>query len=208
MNIYLFTHPEDIDEQQFNDELLPQLPTWRREQSLRFRFLIDRVLCAKAFIMLSEALRHDYGIADELLFDYGFHGKPTLNGHGNIHFNLSHCRKGILCVVDETSPVGCDIETVVDTINPNLIDNYFSLSEKTYIQCSNSPLTAFTELWTRKEAFLKYTGDGLTDNLSTILETPLAQSLTMKTTTCDNQFAYTICGHSTKNAEPKLIQHL
>ena len=104
MKTYLFHNPEDVTQQQFEQEMLPLLPQWRREQALRYKFLMGRVQCAAAFILLKNGLKNDFGIDEEIEFDYVANEKPVLRHHPDIHFNLSHCKKGVLCVIDETRP--------------------------------------------------------------------------------------------------------
>lgn len=45
-------------------------------------------------------LRH-HGITGNPVFEYVKHEKPVLRDYPDIHFNLSHCRRGIMCVIDD-----------------------------------------------------------------------------------------------------------
>ena len=78
---------------------------------MSYRFLIDQVLCAKAYILLKNGLRETYGITENPAFEYVKHEKPVLRDYPDIHFNLSHCKHGVLCVIDD-KPIGCDIEEI------------------------------------------------------------------------------------------------
>jgi len=84
-----------------------------------------------------------------------------------LHFNLSDSVDRVLIAV-ATTPVGIDVEL----INPKfsyhaILNNNFSLHEAAYIDLNDS-LKRFFLLWTRKEAILKATGIGLTDQLKLI----------------------------------------
>ena len=94
MKTYLFHNPESVTQEQFEQEMLPLLPQWRKEQALRYKFLMGRVQCAAAFILLKNGLKNDFGIDEEIEFDYIANEKPILRKHPDIHFNLSHCKKG------------------------------------------------------------------------------------------------------------------
>ncbi len=149
------------------DELLLRLPEWRREQALRFKHLSGRRECASAFLLLADALRSEYGITHISPFLLSDHGKPSLVDHPDIHFNLSHCRSAVLCVIDD-SPVGCDVETI-RTVRPSLLAYTMSAEERAFIESSPNTDLAFTMLWTRKEALLKLTGEGVGSAMHHIL---------------------------------------
>jgi 4'-phosphopantetheinyl transferase len=90
---------------------LPLLSEQRREQTLKFKHLLGRKTCAAAYLLLCEALRKEYGITEKPIFEYGKHGKPFIIGYSDIHFNISHCREAVLCVVS-SRPVGVDVESI------------------------------------------------------------------------------------------------
>ena len=90
---------------------LPLLSDQRREQALKFKFEQGRKTCAMAYLLLCEGLQKEYGITERPVFEYGEHGKPFIIGHPDIHFNISHCREGVICVVSDR-PVGVDIESI------------------------------------------------------------------------------------------------
>ena len=90
---------------------LPLLSDQRREQALKFKFELGRKTCAMAYLLLCEGLRKEYGITERPVFEYGEHGKPFIIGHPDIHFNVSHCREGVICVISDR-PVGVDIESI------------------------------------------------------------------------------------------------
>ena len=169
--VYLFTHPEQVSEQRLEQDMLPQLPQWRRELALKFKFLLGRVQCAEAFLLLKEGLRTDYGIDGELTFDYMPEGKPVLRHYPQIHFNLSHCRTGVMCVVDDRGEVGCDIEDVCRKFNNPLLQRCFNSRERETIARAADSEAAFSSLWTQKEAVAKLTGKGLEmESLPSLLE--------------------------------------
>lgn len=143
------------------------------QRAHRFRFEEH----ARRFIIGRGQLRHVLGAClgvppAILVFNYGSAGKPALKSpHDWLHFNLSHSREFGLLAVAKTGPVGVDIEEVRPLPEMDaLVSRFFSPSE----QARFSPLPpatkpgAFFNLWTRKEAFLKATGEGIAERLNRV----------------------------------------
>lgn len=139
----------------------------RWQYSMRYRQEQDRRLCLSAFMLLQRALRLEFGIDDVPPFVYGPNGKPSLDGYPDIHFNLSHCRVAAACVVS-TSPVGIDVESI-DRYDVELIPYTMNDDEHRLIVNSVYPDIAFVRLWTMKESLLKCTGQGISDDIKSIL---------------------------------------
>lgn len=147
------------------DIILNNLPFWRREKALSYKYDLDKYLCAKAFMLLKDGLSRDYEIKDEIQFSYNSNGKPFLISHPEIHFNLSHCRKSVACAISRT-PIGIDTEEIL--YDDDLAK--FVLSEDDYkdVIASNNPAESFTTAWTVKESYLKMLGWGILDNMKEI----------------------------------------
>lgn len=161
---------------------LPLLSEQRREQCLRFKHELGRKQCAAAYLLLCEALRKEYGITELPVFEFGEHGKPAIVDHSDIHFNLSHCREAVLCVVSD-KPVGCDVESI-GRYKETLARYTMNDEEMQQITNSERPDVAFIRLWTMKEAVLKRAGTGITDNMKTVLDGSLTdgQSVALQLT--------------------------
>ncbi len=171
---------ENISEEELERDLL-LLPDWRREAAERYRFFSGRVQSTKAYLLLRQALFEEYGIRDEGRFSFGEHGKPYLADHPDIHFNLSHCREAVMCVVDER-PVGCDIESVERKTDLALLKRTMSPAEQERVFASSAPELEFMKLWTAKEAVLKQRGTGLTEDLADLLAGVSDEGLIIETT--------------------------
>ncbi|MEM8638590.1 MAG: 4'-phosphopantetheinyl transferase superfamily protein [Cyanobacteria bacterium P01_G01_bin.54] len=107
----------------------------------------------------------DYlGIAPEAVaFCYGDRGKPYLAEHA-VQFNLSHSGDWVVYAFTGDRPIGVDIEQLQRTKDwLPLAERFFCTSEAQALAAL--PLShqtpAFFKLWTRKEAYLKATGEGL-----------------------------------------------
>lgn len=183
---YFYAVPEGLDFSKEVGLLLDTLPEWRRERVLSYRYDLDRFLCAKAFLLLEDALRRDFGIRDGIEFSYSPEGKPFLAGHPEIHFNLSHCRKAVACVISD-APVGVDVEEI--QFDDQLAQSVLSPEEYGLVISSANPAESFTSLWTKKESYLKMLGCGIIVDLKS-LELGGAE---FETETCSLGYCSSIC---------------
>ena len=98
-----------------------------------------------------------------LQFAYGAAGKPVLVGDGvKPQFNLSHSAGWAALAVTARHPIGIDIEAV-RPIKEEIAERFFSAGEALaiYELPGSEQTAAFFRCWTRKEAFVKAVGDGL-----------------------------------------------
>lgn len=137
----------------------------------RYRFAIDQ----RKFAVARSSLRHILGRYTqrppaELAFDYGAHGKPYLTDKPALAFNLSHSGEYALCGVARQE-LGVDIEQLrlMDRLD-GLIKRCLAPSEQQAIAqiAPTEQSKAFLEYWTCKEAYLKATGQGISESLSAI----------------------------------------
>ena len=139
---------------------LMRLPPQRYEKAMTYRFLSDRKRCVRAYMLLWEGLSREYGAESAPVFDFLSHGKPVLRDYPDLHFSLSHSGNAVFCALDRR-PVGADIEMIRRRNLEHLL-SVFSDRERASIEQAASPELCFTRLWTRKESYLKLTGEGLT----------------------------------------------
>jgi 4'-phosphopantetheinyl transferase len=101
---------------------------------------------------------------------------PSINGHG-LCFNISHSGNLGAIAVANGIEVGIDIENVsYDFPYWELMPFFFSSTEQEAIYQSSSPSKSFFNLWTRKEAYIKATGEGLNMPLDSIPSFSLQKS--------------------------------
>lgn len=144
-----------------------------RAERFRFEKHRDRFIAGRG--MVREILgRYLQSQPAALRFDYLMNGKPALAGKfasGGIHFNLSHSEDLALVAVTRIGIVGVDVECVREIKEvDDLVARFFSRRENELFQKVPSPEkpVAFFNLWTRKEALLKATGEGITRSLSLV----------------------------------------
>lgn len=94
-------------------------------------------------------------------WQFGEYDKPFIPGWR--HFNISHSGEIVVVVVGDY-PLGVDIEKI-ELRNDLGVAEYFHSGERRSIYNSETPVTDFYRIWTRKEAFLKATGLGLNMDL-------------------------------------------
>jgi len=111
---------------------------------------------------------------EDLQFDYGANGKPALAGRladSGLFFNLAHSEDLALIAVTRLGPIGVDIEQIRPISDVDeLVGRFFSPRENALFQSvpADQKNIAFFNLWTRKEAWLKATGEGIAHSLSRI----------------------------------------
>ena len=147
---------------------LPLLSEQRREQCLKFKHEQGRKTCAAVYLLLCEGLRKEYGITELPVFEYGEHGKPSIVGHPEIFFNMSHCREAAICVLSDV-PVGVDVESI-RSYSESLARYTMSDAEMELIEKAERPDVEFIRLWTLKEAVLKRSGEGIRNDMKHVLD--------------------------------------
>ena len=166
---------------------LKEISEQRREQALKFKHEQGQRLCVLAYLLLKQALREGYGITENPVFEYNEHGKPSIVGHPEIYFNLSHCKEAAICVVSD-QPVGVDVEGIRE-YKESLVNYTMNDEEIAQIKTAENPAAAFIRLWTMKEATTKLIGTGISNDMKTVID-PTKD----KYTTVDRQrYIYTIC---------------
>jgi 4'-phosphopantetheinyl transferase len=166
-DIHVWYAALDVSSYQF--EILSKLLSkdeWLRAE--RFHFEQDR----NHFIVCRGILRSILGTylgsePGQLQFCYGENGKPALFGRTDykmIRFNLSHSGGLAMYAFAMQREIGIDIEEVRNISDmAQIAKSNFSVNEYNVL-CTlteNKFIEAFYNCWTRKEAFIKAAGDGL-----------------------------------------------
>ncbi|MEM7167340.1 MAG: 4'-phosphopantetheinyl transferase superfamily protein [Planctomycetota bacterium] len=124
------------------------------------------------FVVGRGVLRHILGEAldaapQALDFRLGEHGKPELGGAfaaSGLHFNVSHSAEMVLIGWSTSGPVGVDVERVrPDAATDSICRRYFATREveALFALPEEERAAGFFRYWTRKEAYLKVHGSGL-----------------------------------------------
>jgi len=139
-----------------------------RHRASRFHFERERRRFAAGRQILRRLLGSYLGIAGrEVEFRYSAHGKPELSGaqaDSGLAFNASHSGSVALFAFVRRRAVGIDVEQLRDDIEVcDIATRFFSESEQASMLRLAKDLQheAFFAGWTRKEAFVKAKGEGL-----------------------------------------------
>ena len=144
------------------ERLLGAVPEYRREKAMRFKFPGGRAQSLGVGVLLRQACR-DFGIegADAHVV-LGENGKPAFRDAPEVHFNLSHSKTRVMCVVSPYE-AGCDVERVKEG-RSRLAERFFKEPENAWIRSfpeGDAQDIAFCRLWTLKECYMKVTGRGM-----------------------------------------------
>lgn len=147
-----------------------------KQRAARFHFREDR----DCFISAHGCLRHILGLylhcePGKLGFSAGPHGKPALDDH-QLDFNLSHSGDFALVAITRGRKVGVDVERIRQGISFQAIARqYFSKFEiaELFALPPEEWETGFFTCWTRKEAYIKGQGLGLSLPLESFDVSPI-----------------------------------
>ncbi len=174
-------------------ECIENLPSQRREVALRYKHELGRRQCVLAYLLLCDGLEREYGITDKPVFAYGGHGKPSIIGHEDIHFNLSHCKTAVACAISD-KPIGIDVESI-RPVKEAVIRYAMNDDEVQQILTSPNPDLEFTRLWTIKESVLKLTGEGINDDMKNVLNTEKLKGISIENIMCDG-YVYSVASYT------------
>jgi 4'-phosphopantetheinyl transferase len=138
-----------------------------RTRASRFRFERDR----RRFINCRAALRRilaPYLDLDpaQIEFTYNEYGKPYVDG---LHFNVSHADSLAMFAVSRSREVGIDVERIDPAFaNEQIPERFFSPHEVRTLRAlpESAQVQAFFNCWTRKEAYVKARGLGMSLSLA------------------------------------------
>jgi 4'-phosphopantetheinyl transferase len=174
---------EDVDIWAFSLNVPPDvlrrltktLAPGEKEKAESFRFACDQ----KKYIAGRGALRTILGkylrVEPAMIaFTYGPHGKPALASpfdQTRLQFNLAHCDSLALLAVTRERMVGVDVEEIRPMEDAaEMAKICCSQREQNHLRSlsGGDRSISFLRLWTLKEAWLKATGDGISDALTDV----------------------------------------
>ena len=140
---------------------LCKIPEKIQKEILRYKYLKDQ-----KFKFFGKLMIKEYCFQKNIDFDWNNwqvtkYGKPFIKNMP--HFNISHSGNYVIVGFSESN-IGIDIE-LMDNKNIDSFIPLFHPNEQKFINDSPDKKNAFYEIWTRKEAFLKAKGIGITKGL-------------------------------------------
>ncbi len=153
-------------------EELESLNYFRKKEILKKININDRKRSLAGDLLIKTYLSKIYGIKkEEIVIKKGEHGKPyVLNVPA--HFNISHSGNYVVVAISD-KPIGIDLE-IIEDFSAILAKKLFNEDELKYISqigYSNKKSVMqqrFYEIWTAKEAYLKYLGLGISGGVNSL----------------------------------------
>lgn len=154
----------------------------KKQKVSRFRFDDDKKRSVTGEMLAKKAVEEFCGMsAEDVILRAGENGKPYAE-NADVHFNISHSGNIVVCAVND-KPVGIDVEQIrnIELKVAKRVythDELFYLfgfhpaDEDFYMVPDEKMRLRFFELWTAKEAYLKYTGEGILAELKTLEVNP------------------------------------
>ena len=153
---------------QADPDLRDNLTSDELDRASSFHFEVDRARYIASRGALRSLLAGYLGIEPrtvKIVVDTG--GKPRLSevpSPDSIHFNVSHSSSFIVIGITKGVPIGVDVEEISSDIpHRDMAARFLSPSELSELDAKpvEDQLDHFFSVWTRKEAYLKGIGEGL-----------------------------------------------
>jgi 4'-phosphopantetheinyl transferase len=145
----------------------PILSADERTRALRFHFTRDRQRYTATRALLRTVLSGYAGATpEELVFRYSKTGKPALQSGESrrVEFNVSHSGEVALLAFARGRELGVDVEQIRENFDHDAIaGRFFSRQEQQQLAAlpAVERYRGFFRCWTRKEAYIKADGSGL-----------------------------------------------
>lgn len=164
ISCFHWERPENREQMEL---LIHRLSASRQAKIRAYRFDEARRLSLAAGLLLDYGLG-EYGLRErDMRVEAGPWGKPRFYDRPDIHFNLSHSGTVAMAAFADCE-VGCDVERMA-ALREKVAARFFSPRENAALrQCPDeeSRRELFYRIWTRKESYIKYTGEGMHRELS------------------------------------------
>lgn len=151
------------------------------KRARRFKFERDQQAFMIARGRLRMILSHYLNLSpQQIQFKYSSNGKPSLDQDPlPLKFNLSHAYGKAIYAIALEENIGIDIEYIREIEVLSLAKRFFCNSEYQWLNSLDleAQYSAFFQLWTCKEAYLKATGEGLVGLQEVEIFTPLDSNL-------------------------------
>lgn len=168
-HVYVWSGTLDLEDEALN-ACKAVLSRDELDRAARFKFDKDRNHFIAARGILRFLLGHYAALTPQAVsFVYGDKGKPELaNGAEGLVFNVSHSHGVGAWALGLDGLIGVDVEWVQRKVDLDQVGKRF-FSEKEWAELANmnekERRAGFFRCWTRKEAFVKALGDGISFSL-------------------------------------------
>ncbi len=118
--------------------------------------------------LLETALRKEFNI--DLKYEpraEGEHGKPFLSYRPSLHYNISHSGDYVVCLIADQE-VGIDVQVHRKANYERMLRRMVPEAQYDEILAGADAEQKFFEQWVLREAYIKWTGEGLSRDLRSI----------------------------------------
>ncbi len=157
LNVDLGTVDQLDDHHRYLDEDERKRASLFKFEKHRKQFLIARYLLRTRVSQILEKP------ISRVRLEYSKYGKPKLSS-GEFFFNISHSNEHVILAISDEGEIGVDVEFVQEKKDLRKIaSRFFSPGEMEVLETLTEEafVDAFYVTWTKKEAFIKAHGDGL-----------------------------------------------
>ncbi|WP_285769409.1 4'-phosphopantetheinyl transferase superfamily protein [Peribacillus sp. SI8-4] len=159
VEVYICNLPAKRDEGAL-EELLAHVSPDRRIRLKRYYKMDDAYRSLIGDLLLRFILEKQFGTVMETLeVETTAYGKPFLSKHPSVHYNISHSGDYVVCAIHDKE-VGVDIENT-GPFDLELAKGFLTEEEYGQVWEAEDRLSAFYDMWTLKESYIKAVGKGL-----------------------------------------------
>ena len=171
--------------------LLEYVAKERKERLLRYRFDIDRKLSLySALIVQMRAMQQLKINNSEVNFIKKEDGKPMLDGYPEFYFNISHTRSAVMCGFSNKE-IGVDVEKIMKAPF-DIMRKCFTSDEVEIVDTKIEENENFYKIWTRKEAYGKWNGKGIAQDLISLNTLQPKDNIAFETWR-DEDYIFSVC---------------
>lgn len=190
-----FLLPDDDFDKLFLEKAYALLDNDTLDACKRKRVFSHRLASTLSHLLVRKCVVEHYGIkSQKLVLSKNEYGKPYFCDYPDIHFSISHT-DGAIFVAVSNGNIGVDIEKI-SRARKGVMQKSFTDDEKQYCDGQDE---RFFEIWTKKEAYAKYTGKGLSEGFSAF--SVLSDKKEMLYTTQYDEYMLSVCSKSAVEIE-------
>jgi len=148
-----------ISDEEF-EELYLKSEKSRQKKADKLKKKPAKKLSIAAGELVRNAISEEFNIEkDKIRFCVGKNGKPYTKS-AEVEFSISHSKNIAVCAISD-KPVGIDVE-YIHGVNLSIVQKCFARDEQNYVfEDREKTRQRFFEIWTRKEAYVKLHGTGV-----------------------------------------------
>lgn len=165
VNKLFIVHLNEHFDLELYNKLSLLISPYKKAQLDSLKSSADKKIRLYAEILVRIAIHQDLAMKNSSIsLATNKYGKLYLANNDSYHFSISHTRN-MIAVAVSNEPVGVDVE-MIRSDNLKIAKRFFTENEIAYIEENPSGIfERFFEIWTKKEAYLKFLGTGLNTSL-------------------------------------------